>query len=208
MKKTKKLKTLKKTICTLLACVLLGTASMSMLTGCDNIEITFNTNRGISNDIFSAQISLDGNIYTLPCDCTELIDNGWSVAPEYSDKKISANDYKTIPFVKGDISIKVQLYNPSKSKAKPEECDVCGLMVDLYAIESGLKVILPGKLEVTDELKEEDVINKYGEPQDNDNVAIATMLTYKNDESVTFIISFSGVTGEFLTLFLVNSSKD
>lgn len=138
-----------------------------------------------SNDLFSFQISIDGNTYTLPCAYSEFAANGWELDGE--DGTLKSNTQLIAQKLKnGDKSIMVSIYNSTSEAINYSDGAVTKVKVSLECANP----VLPGNFVFDENTTVDDVIAKYGEPNEQYDTDNGVVLTYKKDitQKVEFTI--------------------
>ncbi|MDR3072662.1 MAG: hypothetical protein LBU41_04140 [Clostridiales Family XIII bacterium] len=132
----------------------------------------------------SFQISLDGNVLTLPALYSDFVALGWE--SEDIDDQTLKPGFMTIgntSLDKGDARLAgANFINLGDKEAPLSECHVYGVSF-IYSKWNalGTSFVLPGGLHVASTLDE--IIAAYGEPTErDDSVARTTKLTYRFDE--------------------------
>ena len=132
----------------------------------DSEELYMETTE-LSTDLFSWQISIDGVVYTLPCEFSEFEKNGWElfVEEEHEDDGImGANCHGSIEMKKGEDRITVWLQNTTDEDLEYSKCPVVEVELFLEKIKSDMEVVFPNNLVASKDITKEEVIEKYGEP--------------------------------------------
>ena len=81
----------------------------------------------LSDDIYSFQIKLDGDIYQFPMSCADFMALGWTYA-EDEDTDISPNSYSSFRFTKGNLEAYVDLFNLGLNTMPATQCSVAHLL--------------------------------------------------------------------------------
>ena len=132
----------------------------------DSEELYMETTE-LSTDLFSWQISIDGVVYTLPCEFSEFEKNGWElfVEEEHEDDGImGTNCHGSIEMKKGEDRITVWLQNTTDEDLEYSKCPVVEVELFLEKIKSDMEVVFPNNLVASKDITKEEVIEKYGEP--------------------------------------------
>lgn len=143
-------------------------------------------NINISNDWDSWQISIDGDVYTMPCEISDFEKNGWTL--ENADGTIKAKQYTLGQYLKkGDLKISVQIVNLSDKEINIADGKIGQVKVDA---DNEVQVVLPGKLVFDENLTVEDIKAKYGEPkrETEGDKYVDLAYTGKTYQSVDFFI--------------------
>lgn len=152
-------------------------------------------NAQIAEDLFSWQVTIDGIVYTLPCDVSEFEKNGWKLEGEGTLEK---NRYTFIDIEKGEDAITVFLQNKTDKVLDYAKCPVVGVDVTLWKLKSDISVVFPGNLVVSKKLTKEEIIEKYGQPTEESDSDATYSMTYKyqNEAYKKWDILFSKDDGE------------
>ena len=132
----------------------------------DSEELYMETTE-LSTDLFSWQVSIDGVVYTLPCEFSEFEKNGWElfVEEEHEDDGImGTNCHGFIEMKKGEDRITVWLQNTTDEDLEYSKCPVVEVELFLEKIKSDMEVVFPNNLVASKDITKEEVIEKYGEP--------------------------------------------
>ena len=136
----------------------------------DSEELYMETTE-LSTDLFSWQVSIDGVVYTLPCEFSEFEKNGWElfVKKGHEDEGImGANCNGSIEMKKGEDRITVWLQNTTDEDLDYSNCPVVEVELFLEKIKSDMEVVFPNNLVASKDITKEEVIEKYGEPAEAD----------------------------------------
>ena len=137
--------------------------------------------------LYTYQITIDGDTYTLPCGFEEFQKNGWEM--KYADQDLAARTRMLNVYLeKGSERIDAQSVNLSSETRKLSECpiyqvDVC--IKDVTSIE------LPGGLKFDENTKPEDLVEKYGEPDETYNSEDSDRYTYVYKQDVYNTVEFT-----------------
>ena len=132
----------------------------------DSEELYMETTE-LSTDLFSWQVSIDGVVYTLPCEFSEFEKNGWELFVEEGhedDGIMGANCHGSIEMKKGEDRITVWLQNTTDEDLEYSKCPVVEVELFLEKIKSDMEVVFPNNLVASKDITKEEVIEKYGEP--------------------------------------------
>ena len=132
-------------------------------------------------DLFDLSFELDGVVYTLPCDFSEFEKNGWHIRE--IDKNnlgeaptLSAHDRSVYITIEKDgytdnvyNEISISFINTTSTYVDLMDCQVCGVKVELRDDTRKTETIpikFPGGLSIDRDLKSDDIIAEYGEPDE------------------------------------------
>lgn len=141
--------------------------------------------------LFSWKIKLDGQDYTLPCDFSDFKDNGWDFESDKSEETLGANYYTIAHLKKGDMSLDIDLWNPTESKLAYADCKVGSISV---SFDDNVSLELSDGFVFDDKVTSEDIIERYGNPKDSGGMLIdeedyvALNYEYEPWKSVEFMI--------------------
>ncbi len=154
----------------------------------------------LSDDIYSFQLKLDGDIYQFPMSCADFIALGWTYA-EDEDTDISPYNYSSFRFTKGDLEAYVDLCNLGLNTMPATQCSVGGMSIDSYQFGDAPETVIEFPRGLTFNVSTlDDVKAAWGEPSDTYESDLYTKLTYEYDlyQSIEFQIdSETGVIDKF-----------
>lgn len=132
-----------------------------------------------SSDWESYEVVIDGELYNLPCDFSELEANGWSLNEYYVDERIAYDDYSYVTVVKGEQEMRVVVANRySESDISAEEGQLIGVIFD-YQTEN-MDCYIAGNITLGSSY--DDVVSAFGTPDD----------VYKDDEGDYQVLEYEG----------------
>ncbi len=133
----------------------------------------------LSENLFDFQLSLNGEVYTLPCKYSELSEAGWSME-DIEGNELGAGQYTFSNRISnGDIYLSASLANTEDKTLPMKQCRVGKLSLDSYEADSGAKLVLSKG--ITFGSTYDEVIAAFGEPTDKYESEIIITLTYKSD---------------------------
>lgn len=150
----------------------------------------------LSDDPYSFQLLLDGQLYTFPMSYADFTALGW----EYQDDEtaeIEPNSYSsTEVFLKGDLQAYVSMVNLGLNTLPLSECSVGGFSIDSWQFQEApnTTIELPGGI-VYGTSTLEDIKAAYGEPSDTYEGDLYTKLTYEYDYYQSLELYVSTETG-------------
>lgn len=136
----------------------------------------------LSDDIYSFQIKIDGEVYQFPMSYADFTAHGW----EYKDDAstgLSPNSYSAAEvFKKGDLEVYTQIVNFGLNTLPLSECTIGGISIDTWQFSDAPDTIieLPGGITYNVSTLE-DVKAAYGEPSDIYEGDLYTKLEYRYD---------------------------
>ncbi|MDE6626861.1 MAG: hypothetical protein K2K56_10910 [Lachnospiraceae bacterium] len=117
----------------------------------------------LSDDLFSYQISINGEIYQVPMDMETLVERGWELEEDMEELD-AYTYYPFCTFCNGDCEIQVNMLNEADSPKPYRECRAVGISVCLYYNDKGgMTFILPKGIQ-SGVSTVEDMKAAYGEP--------------------------------------------
>ena len=132
----------------------------------------------LSDDIYSFQVELDGDIYQFPMTFDDLIAYGWEYDGD-ATQTMDPDQYTVgESFKKGDITIYAEIINLGANVEPFNKCSVAGFSIDDYLVgDLDISIILPGGIQFGKSTKKE-IIAAYGEPTSTYDSDLYTTLTY------------------------------
>jgi len=130
--------------------------------------VDYETPADMSDDLFSFQVAINGELYQFPMWYADFEAMGWTYEGDAS-KELASNEYISYEkWSKDGITVKTTIANMSSGKKSVKESAVAGIRIsyDSTMEEKNCKIELPGGIVLGESLKE-DVISTYGEPDDN-----------------------------------------
>ncbi|MGI6017499.1 MAG: hypothetical protein ACOX8M_01615 [Marvinbryantia sp.] len=155
----------------------------------------------LSEDLYSFQLKLNGELYQFPMTYTDFTALGW----EYQDDEtmeVAPNEYSpSATFQNGDLKLYASVVNLSINTLPVSECLIGGISLDQYQIKDApdTTIEFPGGI-LYGTATLEDVKAAYGEPSNVYEGDLYTNLTYEYDykQSVDFYIDAeTGVLNQF-----------
>ncbi len=146
----------------------------------------------LSDDLFDFQFSLNGEVYTLPCQYSELSEAGWSME-DIEGNELEAGQYTLQNRISnGDIYLSANIVNTGDETLPMEQCRVGKLSLDSYEADSGAKLVLSKG--ITYGSTYDEVTAAFGEPTDTYDSDVIITLTYKADTYSYVKIQFDAKT--------------
>lgn len=130
----------------------------------------------ISDDLYSYQIIINGELYQIPMDVKELLDNGWEFEGDVNEDLDAYTYNPVLTFNKGNYNIQVNIVNETENPQPYSECKIVGLLINLYYNSNDMTFVLPKGIQ-SNVSTVEDMKAAYGEPTDfseSDGMAFAT----------------------------------
>ncbi len=135
----------------------------------------------LSDDLYSFQVSINGEIYQFPMWYEDFTACGWECTEDTSTKLKSNQYYGSAVFTKDGYKFYVGLANLSLNSVTLDKAMVYGIQLDDYYLkDNNWKFVLPKGITRGVSTKE-DIIAAYGEPNDEYNGSNYDKLTYEYD---------------------------
>ncbi|MBE6764065.1 MAG: toll/interleukin-1 receptor domain-containing protein [Ruminococcaceae bacterium] len=141
----------------------------------------------MSDNLMDCTFEMDGTVYKLPFDFSQLTDNGWAIIANdvTASTDIQALSYVVFSMEKNDRSIRVNAYNDTGNVLSVAESKIS--MIEVQAEEaSGFRFTK----DISPASSREDIIAAFGEPDKCDEKQNYELLTYTDKQypqsSVTF----------------------
>lgn len=161
------------------------------------------TVEGLSDDLYSFQFSLDGKVYTLPCEFKELQDNGWEIEDYTEDFKLAPNQYSIGTYITKDgISLSTGFINFSKNEVTLDQCSIGEISIDEYLEDKHADFSIAKGIKVGS--TREDVKAAFGEPTESYEGDSTDDYTYSTDIYVEAKITIDNKTDKVCGIDLEN----
>ena len=145
----------------------------------------------LSDDVYSFQVEIDGELYQFPMKYTDFISYGWEYDQDDTEK-LDSNYLLSAVFYKGKLECYADIVNFDINALPIGECYVSGLSIDSVNIRDAkeFSLRLPKGLEYG-KATVEDVKGAYGTPSDTYDGEYFTKLTYEYDyyQKVEILVS-------------------
>lgn len=139
---------------------------------------------GLSDDVYSFQVEYDGTLYQFPMPYADFEAQGWTLSKnDDSEAMVGTNSYTSIGFIKGECSIRADVFNLGINELPIKECLIGGITVDEGFTDmdfSAIPVNLPNGISMGVS-NVDDIKAAYGEPSDVYESDLYTKLTYEKD---------------------------
>lgn len=96
----------------------------------------------LGTDLYSFNVELEGNLYTLPCPVTEFVANGFEINEEESNMEIGAGSYGWVELTYNNQSFSALAYNFADYATIIDNCFVTSVTTSDYISE--FELIVPG----------------------------------------------------------------
>ena len=162
----------------------------------------------LSQDVYSFQIVLDGQLYAFPMPWEQFIQMGWVYDGDASQPLDAGYYTYSEVFEKGELQCYADVINFDISALPLEKCYVAGISFDQYQAEKagGLDLTLPGGL-VYGQAVQADAEAAYGTPSDIYEGEYYTQLTYEYESYRDVELEFSAETGTLSGVSLRNFNQ-
>lgn len=132
----------------------------------------------MSDDIYSFQIKIDGQLYQFPMKYKEFEEKGWKFDGIDSNEKIEPNSYGSVGMKLGRVNAMVTFINFGINTKPLSECYVAGISLDEYYMEDQMSFELPKGITYHVSTRE-DVEAAYGPASDVYESDYYVKLTYE-----------------------------
>ncbi len=155
----------------------------------------------LSDDIYSFQLEMDGELYTFPMSFADFTAMGWEYQGD-AEEQMGPNQYTVGErFQKGDAEVYASLVNLGINTVTFAEASVGGMSMDPYQFEDApdTQIVFPGGI-VFGQATAEDIEAAYGKPSDVYEGDMYTKMNYEYDsyqEWDFYVYAESGVLEEF-----------
>lgn len=154
----------------------------------------------LSDDIYSFQLKLDGDLYQFPMSYEDFTALGWELDGD-EETSLEPNSYTSETFRKGYLRAYVSLINLGINSSTLSGCTVGGMSIDTYDFEDAPETTIefPGGI-AYGKATLEDIKAAYGEPSDSYDGDLYVSLSYEYDsyqEWEFYVHKESGVLDEF-----------
>ena len=132
----------------------------------------------LSDDPMDFTFRLDGKVYKLPFQMSEVLNAGWILQDGAfePDALLGGGQSHNVKAQKDDKILTLILFNGSGNAKKQSECFVCGIG---YNESTAPQIEIAGGLSVN--ASAQDIINAYGTPSDQVESEFFTSITYNKD---------------------------
>jgi len=131
----------------------------------------------LSDDLYSFSFSLNGEIFTLPFEFSELAERGWT-GRNIDTETLNPNQFTSSSRINnGNQAMMISFINFTPNVLAFEDSTVGRIMFDERDARSGAELILPGGITIGSSM--EDIIAAYGEPGDRRESSLQYTLTYQ-----------------------------
>lgn len=155
----------------------------------------------LSDDIYSFQLELNGEIYTFPMSYADFTAMGWEYDGDETDTLAPYEYTAAETFIKDGLEVYTTLINMGVNTVPYAECMVGGVSVDRYQYEDApdTQIAMPGGVAYGVSTLE-DIQAAYGTPTDTYEGDLYTSVSYEYDyyrEWEFYVFNESGVLEEF-----------
>ncbi|MDO5538684.1 MAG: hypothetical protein Q4F83_01245 [Eubacteriales bacterium] len=144
-------------------------------------EVPEETAGDLSDDLYSFQFKLDGEVYSLPMSYADFISKGWTCDDDES-MEIQPNAYGMVTFQKGELEVYADAINLTINTVPLSESSIGGLSMDEWQHEKAPETTfeLPGGITYGQSTLD-DITAAYGTPSDTYEGDLYTKVTYEYD---------------------------
>lgn len=146
----------------------------------------------LSDDIYSFQLQLDGEVYQFPMKYSDFVAGGWVYDGDDTETLDSGYRASTQVFDKGKLEIYMDILNFDINARPLSECYLGGMSIDHWQLnKAGVSAVLPKGIAL-DVSSEADIRSAYGTPTyDNTTSSGMVVLEYGKDsyEKVKLTVS-------------------
>ncbi|MBE6063510.1 MAG: hypothetical protein E7207_08185 [Clostridium butyricum] len=148
-----------------------------------------NSSEKLDEDLYSFELLINGEKFTLPCDYKELADKGWEMKND-SDNVLAPNQYSmSTDMVNGESTLSARFLNIGANEVSYKECMLGGIIISDLDVKHGTKVELPKG--ITMKSSKDDIVAAYGEPTKSNESGDLAFLYYElgNYQKIQFTIN-------------------
>lgn len=175
----------------LITCLLAGTMALSSLgmivsaeetTEAATVVAVDTDSEALSDDIYSFQLKLNGELYTFPMSCADFIARGWECSDEDASYEIEPNSYMSIVFKKDGLKVYATVYNLGLNTVSAADASLGGISMDSWQFEDAPETVmeLPGGITYNVSTLD-DITAAYGPASDTYEGERYTKLSYEYD---------------------------
>lgn len=150
----------------------------------------------ISDKLESGELLIDGVKYTFPSAMSDWTNNGWHISNNYAnidifelENNVESTQFEVFNDERDSEYVRMCAINLESDPVKIEEATVSYLSTDVLDGKNALEVILPGGINARS--TKEDVINAYGEPQEEDGDELYYLYTNSDDLDIVVKVSIA-----------------
>lgn len=139
----------------------------------DSNEVAREKAAAISNKLESGELLIDEAKYSFPSAMTDWTEHGWHISNSYAnidtfelENNVESTEFEVYNDEKVSKYVQMCAINLERDPVKIEQATVSYLSIKVSDAKDSLEVILPGG--INSKSTKEDVINAYGEPQEED----------------------------------------
>ena len=147
----------------------------SVDTSVPDVAANYAAPSSLGTDLYSLNVELEGNLYTLPCPVSEFLANGFEINEENSDTEIAANSIGNVELIYNDLVLSSLAYNFSDKAATIENCFLTTIQT-YYKGKTNFDITIPGDI-------------KLGSSEDDVLKAIESF-NYEREDNVSGYTSF------------------
>lgn len=191
----------RKTLAYLLILSLLLTVGTVCACAAEEAEEDAEAESTLSDDIYSFQLELNGELYTFPMSYADFTALGWEYDGDETETMAPYGYTAAETFSKDGLEVYATLFNMGVNTVTYAECSVGGINVDQYQYEDApdTQITMPGGIAYGVSTLE-DIQAAYGTPSDTYEGDLYTSVTYEYDyyrDWEFYVFNESGVLEEF-----------
>ncbi|MDE7417118.1 MAG: hypothetical protein K2N44_12625 [Lachnospiraceae bacterium] len=145
----------------------------------------------ISDKLESGELLIDGVKYSFPSAISDWTNNGWHISRNYEnintftlENNVESTQFEVFSDERDSEYVRMCAINFESDPKKIEEATVSYLSVNVFDGKKSLEVILPGGINCKS--TKEDVVNAYGEPQEEDSESLCYY--YTNSDGLDIVV--------------------
>lgn len=132
----------------------------------------------LSDDLYSFQVKINGEVYQFPCSYADFTAKGWVLDGEESEE-LAPNYYTSSSFKLGDLEASVELINLGMNTITIPETIVAGITIDEWNYEDAPDTVIEMPCGITYGISSlDDIVAAYGTASDTYDGDLYTKLTY------------------------------
>lgn len=135
-------------------------------------------NGALADDLYSFQVMLNGQVYSLPCSYSQLAAAGWAPSEGYS-LTLNPNQSALERVSMGAQSIYIRFVNTAMDVLSYQDCNVGGLIVEDTDALNGVQIIMPKGITLGSSYDE--VVAAYGSPSRENTTEMTIFMDYRSD---------------------------
>lgn len=191
----------KRTIAFLLVCSMVLTLGAAGAFAAEEPEDASSEEQALSDDLYSFQMKIDGQLYQFPMSYDEFTALGWVYKGDEAEE-LRPNSYDSVRFMWGEVTypgevrpkVSVPLFNLGLNTVGYSECSVGGINIGGLSDELDCRVELPNGIEFGVSTLD-DIKAAYGTPSNEHEYESDVTLWYNFDSYCSWSFGVSGDSG-------------